>query len=176
MLESFEGRRPNVHTSAWVHESACLIGQVELGPDVTVWPTAVLRGDMGLVRVGARSNIQDGAVCHDTDGVSQTIIGERVTVGHRAILHGCIVEDDCLIGMGAIVMDNVRVGAGSLIAAGTVIPPGRIIPPGSMVRGVPGKVAGSISKAQEEWIAYSWRIYVEKGRKWRHKRRMEAAR
>ena len=123
MIEALEGLVPVVHPTAWVHPSAVLIGEVELGPNVSIWPTAVLRGDMGLIRFGADSNLQDGAVCHNTSGRSETLIGERVTVGHRAILHGCIVEDDCLIGMGAIVMDNARIGAGSFVAAGAVVPP-----------------------------------------------------
>ncbi|MCB9671306.1 MAG: gamma carbonic anhydrase family protein [Alphaproteobacteria bacterium] len=161
MIEALEGLVPVVHPTAWVHPSAVLIGEVELGPNVSIWPTAVLRGDMGLIRFGADSNLQDGAVCHNTSGRSETLIGERVTVGHRAILHGCIVEDDCLIGMGAIVMDNARIGAGSFVAAGAVVPPGKVVPPGSLVMGVPGKVVGPTGEREAKAIAYSWAHYRE---------------
>lgn len=161
MIEPLEELTPLIHPSAWVHPSAVVIGEVELGPNVSIWPTAVLRGDMGLIRFGADSNLQDGAVCHNTSGKSETLIGERVTVGHRAILHGCIVEDDCLIGMGAIVMDNARVGAGSFVAAGAVIPPGKVIPPGSLVMGLPGKVVAPAGERERRAIAYSWRHYRE---------------
>lgn len=159
MIEALEGLTPRIADSAWVHESAVVIGEVELGERVSIWPTAVLRGDMGLIRFGADSNLQDGACCHNTSGRSETLIGERVTVGHRAILHGCIVEDDCLIGMGAIVMDNARIGAGSFVAAGAVVTPGKVVPPGSLVMGVPGKVVGPVGDRERRAIAYSWEHY-----------------
>ena len=161
MIERLDDLEPVLHPTAWVHDSAVVIGEVELGEGVSIWPTAVLRGDMGLIRFGANSNLQDGACCHNTSGRSETLIGERVTVGHRAILHGCIVEDDCLIGMGAIVMDNARIGAGSFVAAGAVVPPGKIVPPGSLVMGVPGKVVGPAGEREAKAIAYSWRHYRE---------------
>jgi carbonic anhydrase/acetyltransferase-like protein (isoleucine patch superfamily) len=161
VIESLDGLTPVVHPTAWVHETAVLIGEVELGPRVSIWPTAVLRGDMGAIRFGADSNLQDGAICHNTDGLSETLVGERVTVGHRAILHGCIVEDDCLIGMGAIVMDNARIGAGSFIAGGTLIPPGRVIPPGSFVMGSPGRVKRPCGPEEAEAIAYAAKHYAD---------------
>lgn len=161
MIESFDGHRPLLHPSAWVHASAVVIGEVELGPDVSIWPTAVLRGDMGLIRFGAGSNLQDGAVCHNTSGRSETLVGERVTVGHRAVLHGCIVEDDCLIGMGAIVMDNAVIGAGSFVAAGALVSPGKVIPPNSLVMGLPARVVGPAGDREHKAIAYSWQHYRE---------------
>jgi carbonic anhydrase/acetyltransferase-like protein (isoleucine patch superfamily) len=167
MVQEFESFVPKLHPSAWVHEGAWVIGEVELGEEVSVWPTAVLRGDMGLIRVGAFTNLQDGAVCHDTGGKSVTTVGERVTVGHRAILHGCTVGDDCLIGMGSIVMDNAVIGSGSIVAAGAVVLAGRVIPPNSMVMGTPGKAVRSVTPAEQDWIAYSWRVYVERARSWR---------
>lgn len=169
MIQPFDGFAPKLHPTAWVHDGAWVIGDVELGEDVSVWPTAVLRGDMGPIRVGASSNLQDGAICHDTGGRSVTVIGERVTVGHRAILHGCTVEDDCLIGMGAIVMDNAVVGRGSIVAAGALVPARRIIPPNSMVMGSPGKVVREISDEEREWLSYSWRVYVDRARVWRQR-------
>ena len=161
MIETLDGLAPVIDPTAWVHASAVVIGEVELGPRVSIWPTAVLRGDMGRIRVGADSNLQDGSICHNTDGHSETLVGERVTVGHRAILHGCVVEDDCLIGMGAIVMDNCRIGAGSFIAGGTLIPPGRVIPPGSFVMGSPGRVVRSTGEREQQAIAYAAQHYVD---------------
>lgn len=161
MIETLDGLTPKIHPTAWVHDSAVVIGEIELAADVSIWPTAVLRGDMGRIVFGAGSNLQDGAVCHNTDGRSETLVGERVTVGHRAILHGCIVEDACLIGMGAIVMDNAHVGTGSFIGAGAVVPPGSRIPPGSMVMGIPGRVVRPVNPREQDAIAYAWKHYVE---------------
>ncbi len=167
MIEVFEEWVPEVHPSAWVHALASVIGDVKLGASVTVWPGAVLRGDMGPIEVGESSNIQDGAVCHDTGGRSTTRIGARVTVGHRAVLHGCVIEDDCLVGMGAIVMDNAVIGRGSVVGAGALVPAGRVIAPGSLVIGAPARVARLVTAAETEWIAYSWRVYQERGESWR---------
>lgn len=166
MIQDFDGKAPRIHETAWVHDGAWVIGAVELGPEVSVWPTAVLRGDMGRIVVGARSNLQDGVVCHDTTDLSETLLGERVTVGHKAILHGCVIDDDCLIGMGAILMDNVRIGSGSLVAAGTLIPVGREIPPGSVVMGSPGRVVGPATDEHRAMIEEGWRSYTAKAREW----------
>lgn len=159
MVEALDGREPEIHPEAWVHPTAVVIGEVVLRRGVSVWPTAVLRGDMGLIEIDEDTNLQDGAVCHDTTGRSVTRVGKRVTVGHRAILHGCVIGDDCLVGMGAIVMDDVEVGAGSLIAAGTLLPPGKKIPPGSFVRGSPGRVERPASDRDREMIAFGWKSY-----------------
>lgn len=167
MLQEFGGHRPRLHPTAWAHEGAWLIGDVELGEEATVWPGAVLRGDMGPIRIGARSNVQDGAICHDTTGRSETLVGERVTIGHRAVLHGCVVEDECLVGMGAIVLDNARIGRGSLIGAGAVVPPGRIVPPGSLVLGTPGRVVRPVGEAERAMIEEGWRTYAEMAHRWR---------
>jgi carbonic anhydrase/acetyltransferase-like protein (isoleucine patch superfamily) len=162
MVETFLGKAPTIDDGAWVHESAVVMGDVYLARGVTIWPTAVLRGDMGPIRIGEESNIQDGAVCHDTSGLSETLVGRRVTVGHRAVLHGCVVEDRCLIGMGAIVLDNAVVGEGSIIGAGAVVTAGRIIPPGSLVLGVPGKVIRPVTDADKEQIEEGWQSYLAK--------------
>ena len=166
MLQPFAGVHPRVHPTAWVHDTAVLIGDVVLDAGASVWPTAVLRGDMGPIRVGPNANLQDAVVCHDTTDRSQTVIGARVTVGHRAILHGCRVHDDVLIGMGAIVMDNVEVGHGSFIAAGTLIPPGRTIPPGSFVMGTPGRIVRPVRDTEQRQIAFAWRTYADKAQEW----------
>ncbi len=169
MIEAFDGRVPVIEEGAWVHPSAVVIGDVHLAAGSSVWPTAVLRGDMGPVRVGRDSNLQDGVICHDTTDLSETLVGERVTVGHGAILHGCRIEDDCLIGMGAIVMDNVRVGTGSFVAAGALVPPGREIPPRSFVLGAPARVLRPAGPAEEEAIALGWRSYARKLGAWLHR-------
>jgi carbonic anhydrase/acetyltransferase-like protein (isoleucine patch superfamily) len=166
MIQPFRGMVPRVHPTAWVHDAGVVIGDVEIGPDVSIWPTAVMRGDMGPLFIGEKSNLQDGAVCHNTDGQSVTRIGKRVTIGHRAILHGCTIEDDCLIGMGAIVMDNAVIGTGSIVGAGAIVLARRVIPPGSMVLGAPGKVARALSDDERRWIQHSWRIYLDRASGW----------
>jgi len=167
MIESWDGREPRVDPLAWVHGSAVLIGDVEVGPHASVWPGSVLRGDMGLIRVGAWSNLQDGVICHDTADLSRTLVGERCTVGHRAILHGCIIEDECLIGMGSIIMDNAVIGRGSLIGAGALISPGKVIPPRSLVMGMPGRVVRGLTDAEVEGMQGAWKTYADKAARWR---------
>lgn len=162
MIEPFDGKAPIVHPEAWVHRTAVVIGEVVLHRGVSVWPTAVLRGDMGLVEIGEDTNLQDGVVCHDTTDRSLTRVGARCTIGHRAILHGCLVGDDCLVGMGAVVMDNVEIGSGSLVAAGTLLPPGKRIPPNSFVRGSPGRVEREVTDRDREMIAFGWKSYRDK--------------
>lgn len=166
MLQAIGTLSPRLAPGSWAHESAWLIGDVRLGPGASVWPTAVLRGDMGPIVIGADSNVQDGSVLHDTTDLSETVVGSRVTVGHRVILHGCVIGDDCLVGMGAIVMDNVEVGAGSFIAAGSLVPPGKVIPPGSLVMGSPGRVVRAVGPKEREQIDFAWRSYRDKLALW----------
>jgi carbonic anhydrase/acetyltransferase-like protein (isoleucine patch superfamily) len=141
----FSGKTPRLGRDVFVAPNATLIGDVELGDEASVWFGAVLRGDIGSIRIGARSNVQDLACIHMTEGLSVSIVGADVTIGHGAILHGCTVGDGCLIGMGSILLDNVVVGAGSLIAAGTLVPPRMVIAPGSLVRGNPAKVIREVT-------------------------------
>ncbi len=150
MRESYNGMSPTVDAEAWVHASATLIGDVVVKARATVWPGCVLRGDQGVVLIGEETSIQDGSIAHCTGGISTTVIGDRCTVGHRVILHGCIVEDDCLIGMGAILLDNCRIGSGSIIGAGALIPVGKVIPPRSKVMGVPGRIVGEVTDWEHE--------------------------
>lgn len=133
----------------WIHDSAVVIGDVSLGDDVSVWLTAVIRGDVERIVIGARSNVQDGAVIHADPG-TPTIVGEDCVIGHRAVVHGTILEDGVLVGMGAVLLNNVRVGRGSIIAAGAVVTEGTQVPSGSLVMGVPGKVVRLLSAAQQE--------------------------
>jgi carbonic anhydrase/acetyltransferase-like protein (isoleucine patch superfamily) len=130
----------SIDSSAFIHPLAVIIGDVTLGPRVSVWPTAVIRGDNDRITIGADTNVQDGAVLHVDHGFPLAI-GSRVSIGHRAVLHGATVEDDCLIAMGAILLNGVVVGAGSLVGAGAVCREGMRIPPRSVVLGVPGRVA-----------------------------------
>jgi carbonic anhydrase/acetyltransferase-like protein (isoleucine patch superfamily) len=154
---------PEIHPTAFVAPSACVMGDVLLGEDTSVWYGAVIRGDMAPIRIGARSNIQDGSIVHVDDGFP-CIVGERVGVGHRVILHGCTIEDDCLIGMGSVLLNGVRVGRGSVVAAGAVIPEGMQVAPGSVVMGVPGRIVRAVDAALAERIAGTWRHYVDQAK------------
>lgn len=126
-------------TPPFIHETAVVLGDVHLAADTSVWPTAVIRGDVERITIGARSNVQDGAVIHADPG-KPTIIGEDCVIGHRAIVHGSVLDDCVLVGMGAILLNGVRVGSGSIIGAGAVVTENTVIPPGSLVVGVPAKV------------------------------------
>jgi carbonic anhydrase/acetyltransferase-like protein (isoleucine patch superfamily) len=143
----------------WIHPSAVVLGDVVLGDDVSIWPTAVLRGDSDRITIGAGTNIQDGAVVHVDPGVP-CVIGARVTVGHRAIVHGATVEDGCLIGMGAIILNGAVIGRGSLVGAGAVVREGMLVPPGSFVLGLPAKVVRPLSDAEQARTLESAATYV----------------
>ena len=146
MVRTFLRRVPRIHPSAFIHDSAEIVGDVAVGPKASVWPLCVLRGDIEAVRIGAESNIQDLTVIH-TRKRFPAVIGRRVTVGHRVVLHGCRIGDDCLIGMGAVVLEAV-VGAGSLIGAGATVLGGMRIPPGSLVLGTPAKVVRRLKPSE----------------------------
>jgi carbonic anhydrase/acetyltransferase-like protein (isoleucine patch superfamily) len=150
---------PTIDPSAFVHPAAIVIGNVTLGARASVWPTAVLRGDSDAIVIGSDSNVQDGAVLHADPGMP-AVLGARVSVGHRAIVHGATVEDDCLIAMGAILLNGVHVGTGSLVAAGAVCKEGMRIPPGSLVLGLPARVAREATSEITERIGRTWRAYV----------------
>jgi carbonic anhydrase/acetyltransferase-like protein (isoleucine patch superfamily) len=148
-LITVDGHAPQIDPAAWVAPGAVVAGRVTIGPESGVWYTTVVRADMEAVTVGAGSNLQDGTVVHADPGFP-AVIGDGVSVGHRAVLHGCTVEDDCLIGMGAVVLNGARIGRGSLIAAGAVVSQGTEIPPGSLVAGVPGKIRRELTEEQIE--------------------------
>ena len=142
MNEFFE-RKPSIHPTAFVAPTAALIGHVTLEEESSVWYNAVLRGDINRIHIGPRSNIQDGSVVHLADDYP-AIIGELVTVGHMAMIHACTIADECLIGMGAILLDGAEIGARSIIGAGALVTSGTKIPPGSLVLGSPGKVVKTL--------------------------------
>jgi len=152
--------RLTVPASAFVAPTAVLVGEVELGEDSSVWYGAVLRGDLAAVRVGRGTNVQDGSILHVEHDVEVTL-GDRVTVGHGAIVHAARVEDDCLIAIGSRVLSGARVGRGSIVAAGALVKEGFEVPPGSLVVGVPGKVIRQVSPDETERIQENWRLYVE---------------
>jgi carbonic anhydrase/acetyltransferase-like protein (isoleucine patch superfamily) len=140
MLRPYRGTHPRVHPTAYIDDSAQVIGDVEIGEESSVWMCVVIRGDVHRIRIGRRSNVQDGTIVHVMKDTHPTVIGDEVTIGHAAVVHGCTIEDRCLIGMGAILLNGVRVGTGSIIAAGTLLPEGTDVPPRSLVMGSPGKV------------------------------------
>jgi len=148
MLRPYRGTRPRVAPSAFIDESAQVIGDVEIGEESSVWMCAVLRGDVHWIKVGRRSNIQDGAVVHAMTGTHPTAIGDNVTVGHAAVIHGCTIEAQCLVGIGAILLNGCHIGAGSIVAAGTLVTEGMKVPPKSLVMGSPGKVKRLLTQAE----------------------------
>jgi len=139
---------PRVHPSAFIDDSAQVIGDVEIGEESSVWMCAVIRGDVHSIRIGRRTSVQDGAVVHAMTGTHPTSIGDNVTVGHAAVIHGCTVEHLCLIGMGAIVLNGAHVGSGSIVAAGTLVIENMKVPPRSLVMGSPGKVKRLLTQAE----------------------------
>ncbi len=160
MIRSFRGVEPQIHKSAYIDVSAQIIGDVHIGEESSVWCNAVLRGDMFYIRIGNRTNIQDNSVVHTRTGAHPTILEDEVTVGHSVVLHGCYVERGSLIGIGSIVLDDVRVGAQSLVAAGSLISPGTIIPPRSLVMGLPAKVKRPLTDEEVAGLALFWQNYV----------------
>ena len=154
---------PNIHPTAFIAPTAVVLGDVTLAEESSVWYNAVLRGDMAPIRIGARTNIQDGTVVHVDDRVPCTV-GNQCAVGHRVILHGCMVEDDCLIGMGSILLNGVRIGQGSVVAAGAVLREGMEVPPGTLVMGVPGRIVRRVDADLARRIADTWSHYVEEAK------------
>lgn len=149
---------PQVATSAFVHPRASVCGWVRLGAEVSIWGGAVLRGDTDRITIGDGTNIQDLAMVHADPGVPCSV-GARVTVGHRAILHGCLIDDDVLIGMGAILLNRCHIGSGSIIGAGALVAEGTVIPPNSLVVGVPGRVVRETTEAERARLAISGTRY-----------------
>ena len=160
MLRSYRDVFPRVDASAFVDASAQVIGNVVLGPESSVWMNVVIRGDVNHVHVGSRSNIQDLTLVHVMRDTNPTVIGDDVTVGHSAVIHGCTIEDRCLIGMGAILLNGSHIGTGSIVAAGTLVPEGCVIPPGSMVMGLPGKVRRVLTPEEDASILWYAENYV----------------
>jgi carbonic anhydrase/acetyltransferase-like protein (isoleucine patch superfamily) len=159
VLITVNGYRPSLAPDAVVLAGATLAGEVRIGPRSSVWYGAVLRADQGAVQIGADSNVQDGAVLHADPGFPARI-GDRVTIGHAAVLHGATVEDDCIIGMGAVVLNGAYIGRGCIVAAGAVVTQGMRLPPGVMAAGSPAVVKRELRPAETEMIAQAWGDYV----------------
>jgi carbonic anhydrase/acetyltransferase-like protein (isoleucine patch superfamily) len=167
MIRSFEQYTPSIAETAYVDETAVVLGAVTLAEDVSIWPTAVLRGDVNWIRVGARSNVQDGTVVHVThagpytpEGGIPTIIGEDVTIGHKAIIHACTIGDRVLIGMGATVMDGVTVESDVILGANALVPPNKTLESGYLYVGSPVKQARALTEGEKEYLEYSAHHYV----------------
>ena len=148
MIRPHRGRLPRVDPTAFIDDSAQVIGDVEIGEESSVWMAVVIRGDVNSIRIGRRTNLQDGTIVHVMTRTHQTTIGDNVTVGHGAIVHGCTIEDRCLIGMGAILLNGSHVGTGSIVAAGSLLVEGMQVPPRSLVMGSPGKVKRTLTDAE----------------------------
>ena len=160
MIRPFRGVHPQIHPTAFIEESAQVIGDVHVGEQSSVWFNAVLRGDVFFIRIGDRTNVQDGTVIHVSSGTDETILEDEVTIGHNVTLHGCYIERGCLIGIGAIVMDGVRVGEKSLVAAGSLLTPGTIVPPQSLVMGSPARVKRALTDKEVADLDHYWQNYV----------------
>jgi carbonic anhydrase/acetyltransferase-like protein (isoleucine patch superfamily) len=140
VILGYEGKMPRVAASAWLAPGCVVVGDVEIGEDSSVWFQSVIRGDVNLIRIGARTNVQDHSVVHVTSRTHPTTLGDDITIGHRAVLHGCTVKDRSLVGIGAIVLDGAVVGPDAMVGAGALVPPGMVVPPGTLVLGAPAKV------------------------------------
>jgi carbonic anhydrase/acetyltransferase-like protein (isoleucine patch superfamily) len=160
MIRSFKNITPTIPATCYVDPSAQIIGDVVLGEHSSIWMNAVLRGDVHEIRVGANSNIQDNCVLHGMKQQYGVYLGDYVTVGHSVTLHGCVIEDRCLIGMGVIILNGARIGAGSIIAAGTLIPERTVVEPGSLWMGSPGKFRRKLEPAEDETILRYARNYL----------------
>jgi carbonic anhydrase/acetyltransferase-like protein (isoleucine patch superfamily) len=152
MIRAYKGITPTIPASCYVDDSAQIIGDVVLGEHASIWMNAVLRGDVHSIRIGAHSNIQDCSVLHGMKEQYGVSVGEYVTVGHSVTLHGCTIEDRCLIGMGSIILNGVRIGAGSIIAAGTLIPEKTMVEPRSLWMGSPGKFRRTLDEKDQQTI------------------------
>jgi carbonic anhydrase/acetyltransferase-like protein (isoleucine patch superfamily) len=161
MIRSLRGIAPRIAVSAYVDPSAVVIGDVAIGERSSVWPNVSVRGDTGLITVGEESNIQDNSVLHLDEGVP-LVIGDRVTVGHSVVLHGCVIEDESLIGIGAIVLNHARIGKGAVVAAGCLVPEGMQVAPGMLVMGVPAKVFRAVTEEEATRFREGCKHYVEK--------------
>ena len=162
MIRSFRGTKPRIAASAYIDPGAHVIGDVEIGERASIWPCVVLRGDIEPIRVGAETNIQDGAIVH-TDKGFPAIIGDRVSVGHAAVLHGCTVEEDSLIGIGACVLTGAKIGRGAVVAAGSLVPEGMEVEPDMLVMGTPAKPRRPVTPEEKVRFQKGVGGYVERG-------------
>ena len=161
ILRPYAGKEPRLGPRCFVAPNATLIGDIELGDDSSIWFGTVLRGDINFIRVGARSNIQDNSVVHVEHGTGPVIIGDEVTVGHAAVVHGCTVGRGALIGIGAKILSHANIGAYALVAAGSVVQEGMEVPPRTLIAGVPAKIKRDLKPEELARMDRGWRVYVE---------------
>jgi carbonic anhydrase/acetyltransferase-like protein (isoleucine patch superfamily) len=161
VLRPYRGISPTIHPTAYIDISAQVIGDVHLGAESSLWMNVVVRGDVNYVRIGERTNVQDLTLVHVMRETNPTMVGSDVTIGHSSVIHGCTIEDRCLIGMGAILLNGVRVGTGSIVAAGALLTEGMVVPPGSMVMGVPAKVKRPLTPEEDASILWYANNYVK---------------
>jgi carbonic anhydrase/acetyltransferase-like protein (isoleucine patch superfamily) len=161
MIRPFGGKTPRIHTTAFVVDGAVVVGQVEIGPEASVWFGCVVRGDINHVSIGARTNLQDGVLVHTDRGLNPTIIAEEVSVGHRVILHGCTVGRGALIGMGAVLLSGSEVGEGAIVGAGALVPEGMTVPSGMLALGVPARVHRAVTDEERARCGRTVRNYLE---------------
>jgi carbonic anhydrase/acetyltransferase-like protein (isoleucine patch superfamily) len=161
MIRTYQGHTPRIPATCYVDPSAQILGDVVLGENSSVWMNAVLRGDVNSIRVGANSNVQDCAVLHGQRNLYAVQVGDWVTIGHNATVHGCVVEDECLIGIGARVLNNARIGTGSIIAAGAVVPEGTVVPPRTLWAGIPAKQRRELGEKDRALILEYARNYLD---------------
>jgi len=167
MIRSYRGITPTIDPSVYVDPGAQIIGDVVIGPDSSVWCNAVIRGDVNIIRIGARTNVQDLSVLHVTRRTASLLVGDEVTIGHGVVLHGCTIKNRCLIGMGSIVMDGAVVGEESIVGAGALITAGMIVPPGTLAVGVPAVVRRVLTPREIEFLAQSAANYVRDAAEYR---------
>lgn len=178
-IRSFEGHTPQIDPQAWLDPSCLVIGDVRIGARSSIWPGSVVRGDIHRIRIGSDSNIQDGSVLHISHdgpympGGSPLTVGDRVTVGHKAILHGCEIGDECLVGMGAVVMDKVVIEPQVIIGAGSLVPPGKVLKSGYIYTGSPARQARELNDRERAYFSYSAAYYVELAQ--RHRAALDTA-
>ena len=161
MIRGYQGKTPVIPSSCYVDPSAQVIGDVELGEQASIWMNAVVRGDVNSIRIGAKSNVQDCAVLHGMRNLYAVTVGQMVTIGHNATVHGCTLGDNVLVGIGAVILNDARIGEGSIIAAGAVIPEHTVIPARSLVVGVPGKVKKALGEEDQKMIARYAQNYLD---------------
>ncbi|MEP7361803.1 MAG: gamma carbonic anhydrase family protein [Acidobacteriota bacterium] len=167
MISSFQSVVPQVASSSYIHESAQVIGKVSIGEFSSIWCNAVVRGDVNAIRIGRGTNIQDNCVLHVEHDQFALDIGDFVTVGHSAVVHGCVIEDECLIGIGAIILNGAKIGRGSIVAAGSLVAEGVSIPAASLVMGVPGKVRRGVLEAEQVRFRENAKHYVDLARRYK---------
>jgi carbonic anhydrase/acetyltransferase-like protein (isoleucine patch superfamily) len=160
VVRSYAGKHPRIGRGVFLAETCAVIGDVEIGEESSVWYSTVLRGDMMPIRIGARTSMQDGTVVHIASERFGATVGNDCTIGHAVILHGCAIEDSCLIGMGSTILDGARIGRGCFVGAGALVTPGTDIPPGSLVLGAPARVVRPVNQKEREHIEYAAAVYI----------------